>query len=43
VEELFNVTRHNGGTSSCFLDGHAAWRRYDQVRHMHFPDHRVIP
>jgi prepilin-type N-terminal cleavage/methylation domain-containing protein/prepilin-type processing-associated H-X9-DG protein len=43
VEPLFNVTRHNGGTHYCFLDGHAAWRRYERVRHMHFPDHRVLP
>jgi prepilin-type N-terminal cleavage/methylation domain-containing protein/prepilin-type processing-associated H-X9-DG protein len=43
VEPLFNVTRHNGGTHYCFADGHAAWRRYERVRHMHFPDHRVIP
>lgn len=43
VEPLFNVTRHNGGSHYCFLDGHAAWRRYERVRHMHFPDHRVIP
>jgi prepilin-type N-terminal cleavage/methylation domain-containing protein/prepilin-type processing-associated H-X9-DG protein len=43
VEPLFNTTRHNGGTNYTFLDGHAAWRKYGQVRHMHFPDHRVIP
>jgi len=43
VEPLFNVTRHSGGAHYCFLDGHAAWRRYERVRHMHFPDHRVIP
>ena len=43
VEELFNVTRHSGGTNYCFVDGHAAWRRYEAVRHMHFPDHRVVP
>jgi prepilin-type N-terminal cleavage/methylation domain-containing protein/prepilin-type processing-associated H-X9-DG protein len=43
VEELFNTTRHNGGTHYTFLDGHAAWRKYDRVKHMHFPDHLVIP
>lgn len=43
VEELFNVTRHNEGTNYTFLDGRAAWRKYDQVKHMHFPDHLVIP
>jgi prepilin-type N-terminal cleavage/methylation domain-containing protein/prepilin-type processing-associated H-X9-DG protein len=43
VEPLFNVIRHSGGAHYCFLDGHAAWRRYERVRHMHFPDHRVIP
>lgn len=43
VEPLFNVVRHNDGTNYLFLDGRAAWRRYTQVRHMHFPDHQVIP
>jgi prepilin-type N-terminal cleavage/methylation domain-containing protein/prepilin-type processing-associated H-X9-DG protein len=43
VEPLFNTTRHNGGTNYTFLDGHAAWRKYDRVKHMHFPDHRVVP
>ncbi|MFN3651530.1 MAG: prepilin-type N-terminal cleavage/methylation domain-containing protein [Armatimonadota bacterium] len=43
VEPLFNVTRHSGGTNYCFADGHVAWRKYDRVKHMHFPDHQVIP
>lgn len=43
VEPLFNVTRHTGGAHYGFADGHAAWRRYERVRHMHFPDHRVVP
>ncbi len=43
VEPLFSTTRHNGGTNYTFLDGHAAWRPYARVRHMHFPDHAVIP
>jgi prepilin-type N-terminal cleavage/methylation domain-containing protein/prepilin-type processing-associated H-X9-DG protein len=43
VEPLFNVTRHSGGAHYVFADGHTAWRRYERVRHMHFPDHRVIP
>jgi len=43
VEELFNTSRHSGGANYTFLDGHAAWRRYDRVKHMHFPDHVVIP
>ena len=43
VEPLFNVKRHSGGTNYTFVDGHAAWRKYDQVRVMHFPDHALIP
>ena len=43
VEPLFNTTRHSGGTHYAFVDGHVAWRKYDRVRHMHFPDHRIIP
>jgi len=43
VEPLFNITRHSGGTNYCFVDGHAAWRKYGRVRQMHFPDHVIIP
>lgn len=43
VEPLFDITRHSGGSHYGFADGHAAWRRYERVRHMHFPDHRLIP
>jgi len=43
VEPLFNTTRHSGGSHYTFLDGHAAWKKYDRVKHMHFPDHQVIP
>ncbi len=43
VESLFNTTRHAGGAHYTFLDGHAAWRKYDRVKHMHFPDHRIVP
>jgi len=43
VEPLFNTTRHSGGTHYAFVDGHAAWKKYERVRHMHFPDHQIIP
>ena len=43
VEELFNVTRHNGSANYCFVDGHAAARKYKRVKQMHFPDHRISP
>jgi prepilin-type N-terminal cleavage/methylation domain-containing protein/prepilin-type processing-associated H-X9-DG protein len=43
VEPLFNVNRHTGGTNYTFVDGHAGWRKYERVRHMHFPDHVIIP
>ena len=43
VEPLFNTLRHHGGTNYCFVDGHVAWKKHSQVRHMHFPDHVVIP
>lgn len=43
VGELFNTTRHNGGANYTFVDGHVGWRKYDRVKHMHFPDHQVIP
>jgi prepilin-type N-terminal cleavage/methylation domain-containing protein/prepilin-type processing-associated H-X9-DG protein len=43
VEPLFDVKRHNGGTNYVFVDGHAGWKTYASVKHMHFPDHRVIP
>jgi len=43
VFPLFNTTRHSDGSHYTFLDGHAAWRRAERVRHMHFPDHRVVP
>lgn len=43
VEPLFSGDRHHGGANYTFVDGHAAWRPYDRVKHMHFPDHRVIP
>jgi len=43
VEPLFNVTRHNKGVNYTFVDGHVAWRPYERVRHMHFPDHKIIP
>ncbi len=43
VEPLFNVRRHNDGTNYAFVDGHAAWRKYPTIRHMHFPDHQIVP
>ncbi len=43
VEELFNTTRHNGSSNYVFVDGHAASRKYARVKHMHFPDHRIVP
>lgn len=43
IEPLFNTTRHHGGTNYAFVDGHAAWRKYEQVRHMHFPEQRILP
>jgi prepilin-type N-terminal cleavage/methylation domain-containing protein/prepilin-type processing-associated H-X9-DG protein len=43
VEPLFDIRRHNEGSNYLFLDGRVAWHRYTQVRHMHFPDHRIIP
>lgn len=42
VEPLFNTVRHQQGSHYLFLDGHCAWKRYEAVRHMHFPDHQVI-
>jgi prepilin-type N-terminal cleavage/methylation domain-containing protein/prepilin-type processing-associated H-X9-DG protein len=43
IEPLFNTLRHNGGTNYAFVDGHARWHRYERVKHMHFPDHQVVP
>lgn len=43
VEPLFNIMRHSGGTNYTFVDGHAGWKKYDRVKHMHFPDHQIIP
>lgn len=43
VEPLFNVKRHTGGANYTFVDGLAGWRKYERVRHMHFPDHVVTP
>jgi len=43
VEPLFDISRHSDGTNYTFVDGHTAWRRYDRVRKMHFPDHQIIP
>jgi prepilin-type processing-associated H-X9-DG protein len=43
VAPLFSATRHDGGANYAFADGHVALRRYERVRQMHFPDHRIIP
>ncbi|MBW3623777.1 MAG: prepilin-type N-terminal cleavage/methylation domain-containing protein [Armatimonadetes bacterium] len=43
VEPLFDAVRHNGGANYSFVDGHAAWKKHASVKHMHFPDHRLLP